>query len=98
LVDICNTEWRIIEASRDMMRELSDDEVDGFTDFDTQSIYVNKDLHPYRKAVTLTHELLHVIIDYVNFKSDDEEEFIGRFEHHVYDLVRRFPKEYVIYE
>ena len=85
-INICNAEWEVL------LKDLTDKESDGLTEFNSQTIYIEKSLHPHRKAVTLTHELLHVICDYVGITED--EDLILRLEHHVYDLIKKFPEEF----
>jgi len=78
-------------------RGRTKDELDGYTDFDKQRIYISKDLHPYRKGVTLTHELLHVIADSSGDYDDEaQEDYIRRIEHGVFELLDKFPDNYKI--
>lgn len=96
LVDICNAEWEIREVTLKTLQKHSesDDFLDGLCDYDNQRIYINKEMHPHRKAVTLAHEWLHVIIDYVGLGVVNEEKLVGALEHHVYQMVERFPEDY----
>lgn len=96
LVEICNAEWEIREVTaRTMKQKYGEEEaLDGFCDYDTQTIYINKNLHPHRKAVTLAHEWLHVIFDYIGYTKKDEEDRIRNIEHLVYEMVQKFPEAY----
>jgi Zn-dependent peptidase ImmA (M78 family) len=95
LVQICNTEWEIRVVTPRTIREKYGDknsELDGFTDFDNQRIYLNKELHPYRLGVTLAHEWLHVIADASgDYTEEQQEKYIRRIEHGVYEMVHKFP-------
>ena len=98
LVDICAAEWKIVEVKRATLQKKygsSEDELDGFTDYDNQTIYLNSDLHAHRKAVCLVHEWMHVIVDYVGAPWNDAgEKEIRMLEHHIYNLIHTFPEEY----
>ena len=88
MVNICGTEWKIEEVF-----EVDDDKSDGECDFDQQTIRIKETLHPHRKAITLTHELLHVIFDYMGLVGEDEP-IVSMLEHHIYDLIKKFPEGY----
>lgn len=85
-MNICNTDWTIFEQT------FMDDECDGECDFDSQTIKLKKALCHHRKGLALTHELLHVIFDFIGVS--DDEELVSRLEHHIYDLIKKFPEEY----
>ena len=98
-VELCGTTWFVVEATPDKMKEMqtkagddADNADDGRTDFDIQTIYINKNLHSHRKAVTLVHEMLHVVCDSVGL--DEDEKIIRQLEHGVYNLLNVFPEEY----
>jgi hypothetical protein len=93
VITFCNIEWKIKELpSKHQLLDNGDTE--GTVDFNEQTIYLSKDLSPYRKALTLTHELLHIVNDFVGIS--DDEDLVKRLEHHIYDLVRVFPEDYKI--
>jgi hypothetical protein len=50
--------------------------VHGETDFDNLTIRVHDDLPPTNKAITLVHELLHVLWDEYGLAEGDKEERI----------------------
>lgn len=83
-IDLCGTQWTIVED------EYIDD--DGECDFNTQTIRINPTRHPHRRNLALTHELLHVIFDYVGLQ--DDEQLVGSLEHHIYNLIKLFPEAY----
>jgi len=99
LVEICNAEWKVLEVTRKTINKkygapLNGDELDGFTDFDSNTIYINRDLSHQRKGVVLTHELLHVICDQTGFPDNRQERVIRELEHGVYELIHKFPEAY----
>jgi len=101
LIEICDATWEIRETTPKKLEQMSSKEpekretLDGLTDFDKQTIYLSRYLHPHRKGVVLAHELLHVIYDHSGYKGDNEEESIRAIEHGVYSLLTSFPTKYV---
>ena len=100
LIQICNTEYEIRVVSPKTIKRIygwgrTDDELEGFTDFDNQRIYLNNNLHPHRLGITLVHEALHIIAD----QSGDtdvnlQESYVRMLEHGVYELINNFPEEF----
>ena len=86
-VKLCGTEWFIIERT-----PVDDEDSDGETKFNNQTILINSELHSHRKALALTHEMLHVVCDSVGLEED--EELIRKLEHGVYQMINNFPDEY----
>jgi Zn-dependent peptidase ImmA (M78 family) len=82
-VKLCGTTWTIEENAN------SDD---GDCNFNLQTISINKSRHPHRKALSLTHEMLHVICDRAGIEED--EEMIKKIEHGVLELIKIFPEKY----
>lgn len=89
LLEICNAEWSIIEATGRTIRRHTDELVDGLTDYDTQTIYIRSDIHPHRKHLALAHEWYHVIIDHqgLQFPISNEEILIRGSEHPLLEMV-----------
>lgn len=88
-ITFCGTRWFIAEIEREHPKLDGDD---GVCDFDTQTIYINEELHTHRKKLAVTHELLHVACESVGI--EDDEELIRRIEHRIYELVQKFPSSY----
>lgn len=88
-LSFCGTEWEVKEVNNSFHLLKGDD---GLCDFNTQTIYINKDRVKHRKGLTLVHELLHVVYDYVGVERD--EKLVRQIEHHVYDLIKKFPEDY----
>jgi len=82
-VNFCGAKWDILE---------NDKADDGYCNFNTQTISVNKNLHPHRRALSAVHELLHVLFDHVGV--DEDEELIKKIEHSVLELIKIFPEKY----
>lgn len=96
-ITFCGCDWTIIEAPADHLRRMGGgDECFGVTSFREQTIYIDGDLPPYTKGVTLAHELCHVLLDYIGYSTNDEDEesLVRQLEHHLYSLVKVFPEEY----
>lgn len=98
---IFGTVWTIEEVVQKEMNERfgsgeDDKELDGFCDYDNQKIYIAKELHPHRKSVALTHELLHALYDYSGLFLDSaiEEGQIRATEHPLFELIKVFPEKY----
>lgn len=91
-MEIFGTEWEIKFVTRKFLEKRGDSETDGLCDYDNQTIYVNKDLHPHRKRLVATHELLHVLFDHVgiNYSESREEQLVLQLEHGVYELIKKF--------
>jgi len=83
VLNLCGTDWDVKEGFI---------EEDGRVDFNSQTIIINQDLHPHRKRLALTHELLHVIFDSNGI--DDCEGLVAMLEHRVLELINVFPEEY----
>ena len=90
---VFGTSWTVREVSSQVMKELSDDDNDGYCDFDNETILINGDLSYHRKCLALTHELLHALFDFIGYDKDDEK-LVLALEHGVYDLINSYPKEY----
>ena len=71
------TNWSILFLKqKDMPVDNDGDAFDGMTLYSTQQIYINNGLHPHRKAIALTHEMLHVLLESYNFRNE-EKIFLG---------------------
>lgn len=95
IVPFCGTRWGVIEVTPLELEDEKDEDgkvPDGVCDFNNERILINKDLTLHRKRITLCHELLHVIYDYLGV--EDDEELVRQLEHHIYALVEVFPCEY----
>lgn len=96
------THWTIMELDNDVLKSVrgSDDDLEGFCDYDNEIVYVDWDLTPHRKGVCVVHELLHAVIDHAGLEDEqklvfkDSDDLIRRLEHGIYDLVNSFPKKY----
>ena len=91
---IGETQWTIKETPRKELEELVGEAVEGMTDFDKQTIYLDADMHPHRKGVVLVHEALHVIYDRSGYNCKKEEDNVRALEHGVYNLINKFPQKY----
>jgi len=97
LVQICNAEWQILEVSnRTMKKHNEGEDADGLCNYDTQTIYINKELHPHRKRLALVHEWLHVIGDHSGLPYTDDEKIVRSYEHGVLEMLQKFPEHYMI--
>lgn len=94
LVQICNAEWEIREIKTSTIKKRLGYEADGYTDYDTQKIYVASDIHQHRKNVTIVHESGHVILDFLGVPSEMHEDIIRKGEHLIYELIQNFPMRY----
>jgi len=92
MITFCGTHWAVVEVTNEELLKIADEDVDGYTDFNNEIIYINADRVLHRKRVILVHELLHVIADYVGI--EDDESMVRALEHHVYDLLTVYPDEY----
>jgi len=98
-VELCGTEWFVTEVSGERLVNIQESKGetcelpdDGRCEFDNQTIMIRDDLHSHRKALALTHEMLHVVCDSVGI--EDDEELILKLEHGVYQMINAFPDEY----
>lgn len=87
-VEFCGTTWTIVEV----YDHPKLDEDDGLCNFNSQTIYINAELHTHRKRLAVVHELLHVLCDSVGI--DEDEELIRQMEHRVFELIKIFPEAY----
>ena len=100
IVPFLGTSWVVIETNKEHLKAMIDEEVNGFCDYDSQSILVDEDLALHRKGLTLAHEMLHAVLDSVGIEDDkklsfkDSDDLIRRLEHGVFDMVNVFPKEF----
>jgi hypothetical protein len=100
LIPFLGTYWSVFETGKEHLRAMIDDDVNGFCDYDSQSILIDEDLALHRKGVTLVHEMLHAVLDSVGIEDDrklsfkDSDDLIRRLEHGVFDMVNVFPKEF----
>jgi Zn-dependent peptidase ImmA (M78 family) len=96
---IFGTTWEIKELGQKALDKkfAKDESLEGYCDTQQQIIYVCKDAHPHRKSVALVHELLHAMFDFTgtNMGEDHEEALIRQQEHHIWELVKNFPRKYL---
>ena len=101
LIQLCDAMWEVKEVVPKTLEKMAEkyfgkaEALDGITDFDKQTIYLSRYLHPHRKGVVFTHEALHVMYDRAGYKPKDEEKSIRAIEHSVYDLILKFPEKYL---
>lgn len=97
---INNMEWEIKETSQEEIKEEMKRHFDkpeeegkyfGITYLDTQTIFLDKDLHPNRKRNTLLHELAHCYIgSYITHLGNKQyiEEDIADILANSHDIIR----------
>lgn len=100
LIPFLGTYWSVFETSKEHLKVMIDDDVNGFCDYDSQSILIDSEQTLHRKGLTLVHEMLHAVLDSVGIEDDkklvfrDSDDLIRRLEHGVFDMVNVFPKEF----
>lgn len=103
---INNKDWEIKEVSQSQMKEelkrhyespITDGKYFGLTFFDTQKIFLDKDLCPDRKRSTLLHELGHcyigTFITHENDKKYSEEDVVDIISNS-HDIIRNIINKY----
>ena len=91
---IGDAKWKVKELPRSKLEEIAGAMIEGMTDFDEQTIYLDADMHSHRKGVVLVHEAMHVMYDRSGYNHKDEEKNILAVEHGVYNLINKFPQKY----
>lgn len=97
-----NRDWCIVEVDQPKMRELEHDTNEkhtyyGLTNYDNQTIYIWKDLHPQQKRQTIIHELFHCYIGcYYSFQETKyTEEIICNLVGNSHDIIENIVNEYI---
>lgn len=87
-IKLFGTVWKIIEVPREEL--CLGGEINGAAVMETQTIYIQEDMHPHRKQLTLLHELMHVLFDFVglDLPEEKEEELVTRLEHGMLMLIQ----------
>lgn len=104
---INNTTWKIQEETQEEIKNIMKKHLDnpseegkyyGLTYFDTQTIYIDKDLCEERQRRTLLHELTHCYIgSYITHLSDKvyTEEDIADVVSNSHDIIREILDKYL---
>ena len=93
-INIGDAKWKVKELPRSKLEEIAGMPIEGMTNWDDQTIYLDSKMHPHRKGVVLVHEALHVMYDRSGYNDKKEEENIRAIEHGVYNLINKFPIKY----
>ena len=93
-LNLAGTVWSVKEVAPETLEEIMEYECEAGICLTEQTIYLNRDLHPHRKAVALVHEALHLIYDRSGYQVPQEEKNIMALDHGVYELINKFPKKY----
>lgn len=96
-----NRDWNIKEVCQKKMQELENDENEkntyyGLTVYDSQTIYIWKELHPQQKRQTLIHELFHCYIGcYYSFQETAyAEELVCNLVGNSHDIIHGIVEKY----
>lgn len=98
---INNREWKIIEADKETLLEeykKYDEQAYycfGMTQYETQTIFINKEMNKEVKKQTLYHELMHCYIwSYSNIHSDYSEEEVCDLSANSHDMIQNIVEKY----
>lgn len=96
-----NRDWNIKEVCQKKMQELENDENEkntyyGLTVYDSQTIYIWKELHPQQKRQTIIHELFHCYIGcYYSFQETAyTEELVCNLVGNSHDIIHEIVEKY----
>ena len=101
-----NRKWQIIELSQEEIREKireykydgepKDGKYFGLTYMDSQTIYIDKDLHIEQKKQTILHELMHCYIGCYLFDSSNNytEEDLCNISANSHDIIHKIIESY----
>ena len=94
-------DWEIKEVDQNKMRELENDDNEkntyfGLTTYESQTIWLWKDLHPNQKRQTLIHELFHCYVGcYYSFQDTAyTEELVCNLVGNSHDIIHKIVEDY----